>query len=183
MLTTDHLPQAEKNILRFEEWRRVILLLTVLIGSVLTIGLVLLVPSFLPLYFQGQELSRGLEAQKKAFALVDTAHISDTMRALKQTIPDLKASVSQESKAYETLNTLAPQMEGIAISNVSVNKTGDIAIQGKAATRDNLLKFEERLRESGKFQKIFTPLSNIIRETNISFSLQGKLKSQYAFSL
>lgn len=183
MLNTDHLPQTEKKILRLEEWRRVILLLSTLLGSILAIGLVLLAPSFLPLYFQGKDLSRGLEAEKKAFALVDTAETTDKIRYLKQSIPDLKASVSQESNAYETLDTLSPQMEGIAISSVTVNKTGDIAIQGKAATRSDLLAFESRLRESGKLQKIFTPLSNIIRETNITFSLQGKLKPQYAFSL
>ena len=68
---------------------------------------------------------------------------------------------------------------GIEVLNLTVKENGDVAVSGRAATRREILQFEDALRKSGRFESLITPLSNIIRNTDLPFIIQGKLKPEF----
>ena len=67
----------------------------------------------------------------------------------------------------------------VEITALRIRSDGDIALGGRAATREALLNFEETLRSSGRFLGVDFPLSDIVRERNIQFSAHGMLNPQY----
>ncbi|MBI2640412.1 MAG: hypothetical protein HYW91_00825 [Candidatus Sungbacteria bacterium] len=182
MFTINLLPQEEKRLVRLEEARRIIRFFAGGLISVLFIGSALLAPSFLPLFLERRELERSLQLEKEAGQALNVAEATARLRAFKSALFSIKAFVQTPPRASEILEDLFRQSrDGITIVNITIKKGGDVILTGTAESRDNLLRFEKNLRDSGKFQEISSPLSNIIRETNINFTMKGKLKP--AFSL
>jgi hypothetical protein len=75
---------------------------------------------------------------------------------------------------------LAAQQPGIIVSEFTIDETANVTITGNAATRNDLLAFEQRLRDSSRFRDLASPLANIIQEVNINFNLRGAIKENYA---
>ncbi len=72
------------------------------------------------------------------------------------------------------LNSLIPQNE-IQITKLNIDKHQKIiTINGKALERDGFLIFKKNLENSKIFTEINSPLSNLLLEKNINFSLEIK---------
>lgn len=177
MLNTNLLPQEEKRLVWFEETRRIVLFFTLFITTIFITASVLLLPSFLAFYLGGREPKRSIEIEEGAaqkLKVHETLKSSQKANSSIQTIKKLASGPSKASSLFENLlDTAAPY---IILNNVGVKKTGEVALSGIAPTRLDLLNFEKELRGSGIFQEISSPLSNIIREANINFIMQGKFK-------
>lgn len=52
--------------------------------------------------------------------------------------------------------------------------TNQISLSGQANTRDDLIRFENSLKQSPYFTEIKSPLSNLLKQTNIDFSFTLK---------
>lgn len=143
-------------------------------------GIVLLAPSYLPLYFQNRDLERVLSIQKKVEQRMNMTGIDSTIARILGAITSLRQSKDTSSGALDVLNLLTAQRPGVVISSFSVDAKGKIVITGRAVTRNDLLLFEQHLRDSSRFQDIAAPLANIIKETDINFNFMGTLKKQYA---
>ena len=70
---------------------------------------------------------------------------------------------------------------GVRTNMVSIRNIGEVTIVGTAGTRDDLLGYEKSLRDANVFQELNSPISNILREINISFTFEGKLREQHKF--
>lgn len=179
MLHANLLPLEEKRILILDQWLRVITFFGLGVCATLIIGITLLTPAYLPLYFQGKELERSLEIQKELLKKISGNETARTASQIKNISASLEQAATKHSPGSLIFDTMISQQAGIVIIMLTVNKEGDIIIGGKATTRQNLLGFEEYLRNSGFFQNIAVPLANIIRENNINFTFRGKLKPAY----
>lgn len=66
------------------------------------------------------------------------------------------------------------------ISGVSINelasKNYSVFLSGRADSRDNLIKFKEKLENNQCFTDIKLPLSNLVSKENIDFQLDLKMK-------
>lgn len=181
MLTTNLLPSSEKKILKREETRRTILFFAVAYSAVFFLTSFLLLPTYLPLVVQRQELLRQLEIEEEASRKLGVEESIKELRSVSTGVVSLRTYASVPPRASASLTELLDKAgPGITINLVSVKKDGSVAILGSAARRGNLLALEKALRESGRFQEISSPLSNIIRETDINFSIEGKFKSIYS---
>ena len=180
MLQTNLLPKEEAKIISMEQWLRVIRFTGIGTSAALVIGITFLAPAFLPLYFQSKELQRSFAIQTESIKKIDIEQITKTATRIKTIADSLSHASQQRNPASLIFDTLSPDKTGILITALSADKNGSILIAGKAATRLNLLDFEEHLRDSGFFQDIAAPLANIIRETDIDFTFRGKLKSSYS---
>jgi len=146
---------------------------------ILFVGLTLLVPSYLPLYFQRTDLERALAIEEEALNKIDKARINAMGDKVAKLIASVRDTAEHPEKVSLLYTILTPQLPGIAISSFSVTKEGDVSLGGNAATRRDLLNLEQNLRDSGRFQEIVSPLNNVIRETNITFAIKAKLKLPY----
>ncbi len=179
MLTTNLLPEQEKKAIWLEESRRLILFFTGFVVVELVIVSFLLLPAYLPLVMQRRGLEESLRLEEEA---AEHFQVKKTLVALRETVAEinlLKAQTLAPAKASEILDQFLSSGSGITIAFFGIKSDGEVVLNGTAAARKDLLQFEKTLRESNKFEDITSPLSNIIRENNINFSIRGKLKSLY----
>lgn len=179
--TINLLPQEKKKYLRLEEKSRLTLLFAIGFAAALGIGSVLLLPSFLPLYLEGLELKRALLLEEEASHRLGVDLTLARLRKAQATADAIKKFIQTPPRASELLEHLFGEAgSGIRLDAVTIKKDGLAVLAGRAARRDDLLRYEKRLRDSGRFQDINLRLGDILREENIDFTLQGKLKAVYS---
>lgn len=178
MLTANLLPPKEKRLIRAEQTRRIIIFFAAGTSAVFLVGSVLLMPSYLPLLLEKKELERSLALEKNTSENIGTENTLLNLRDIRQALSSVLTAVSESGRASAILGELFKDAGGgIRVTNISVKKNGSIIISGNAKTRQGLLSFEKILQESGRFENISSPLSNIIREVDLTFTIQGVLKT------
>lgn len=177
MLTTNLLPRDEKSSIRSEENFRLVLILVVGFFLAFLVGSLLLLPSYLPFVFARKEFLRQLTVEEELTKQRNVSKIAADANNLKNRLGFLKSYLIKPARGSTLLRDfLGASAGGITISTLSVKKDGFVLIRGEARTRSDLLRLESLLRDSGKFDTISSPLSNIIREINVNFSIEGSLK-------
>jgi len=179
MLTINLLPPQQKKAVRLEEWRRLMRFFCFGAMAALAIGTILTLPSYLPLLLRRNELARSLLLEEDAAKRMAVRSTQERIRATRALIDSVGASALDAPRASPLFEEWAGDTHTVTILNLAVRKNGDVLLNGHAASRRDLLNFEKTLRESGRFQEIAFPLSNIVREANITFTMRGVLKPQY----
>ena len=179
MLATNLLPQEEKKMIWLEETRRIIIFFTLLVAAIFVAGSALLLPSFLAFYIEQQEFNRSIKLEEEASQRLKVREIRAASQKTNLAMTTIKELSSDSPKAGLLLENLLENAASITLTNIGIKKTGEVALSGFAPTRLDLLNFEKNLRNSGIFQEISSPLSNIVREVSINFVMQGKLKSKF----
>ncbi|OGZ96771.1 MAG: hypothetical protein A3J10_02430 [Candidatus Sungbacteria bacterium RIFCSPLOWO2_02_FULL_54_10] len=179
MFAVNLLPAYEKKIIRMEEMRRAVVLFGGCALVIFCAGYLMLTPSLLLTRLATAELarSRALEEESARHGMTD--EVSGRMRTTHDVLQELHAYTAEPPRASVLLERFIAPGQGIAILSFSIKNEGQAAMTGHAATRADLLRFEERLRASNRFYEITFPLSNITRERDIQFSVQGKIKPEY----
>jgi hypothetical protein len=176
VLTTNLLPPLEEKAIEFEKMRRIVNYFALILSCALLLATVFLLSAFLPVFFEEQELERSLTIEKQASEKLKVAETLNRARALKGILSSIQEYLLHPS-AYALFKEFRDYAgSGISISTLSIKKDGSVIVSGTAELRRDLLQFEKKLRDSGRFQEISSPLSNLIRESKINFTIQGKLK-------
>lgn len=180
MLTTNLLPANSRRALWFEEVRQIIIFFAAGTIIILLIASSLLLPSYLPLFLERKELERKFMLEEEALQRLKVQETIVKIRSVKAAIVSLKNFVNTSGRASAILTSLLGKAgQNITITIATVRSSSEVSFRGIARTRQDLLSFEAALRNSGRFQDIASPLSNIIQETNISFVIEGKLKPAF----
>ncbi|MBU6415031.1 hypothetical protein KGQ34_02200, partial [Patescibacteria group bacterium] len=67
----------------------------------------------------------------------------------------------------------------VLLAQIQYNQRGGgVRISGWAETRNKFLDFKNALETGGTVRNIVSPISNIIKETNLQFSLDGTVQNQ-----
>lgn len=181
MLSTNLLPQGQKRIVQWEEARRLVRFLAIWLSIILFVSVSLLVPSFLPLTLERRELERALTVEEDASHLVKVEDILMQGRKIRSALSAIKTFHEEPARGSLLLGWfLGGVRENVTLDGIVARKGGEVLISGVARTRRALLNYEQMLRNSGRFQDISSPVSNIIRESDINFTIKGTLKSSYA---
>ncbi|MBI2122465.1 MAG: hypothetical protein HYT98_05130 [Candidatus Sungbacteria bacterium] len=180
MLTINLLPSAEKEGVWHEETQRIIRFFTTGILSACALAIVLIFPIYFSLLLEERELERSLNVEEAASRNLNIDAELQKIRTAENRIKLIRDFISTPATASTMLEKFFENTgSGITLISLTVKKQGDVAITGIATTRRNLLRFEKTLRDASMFQDISFPISNIVRETNINFTMQGKLKPPY----
>lgn len=179
MLSINLLPVQEKKIVRYEGLLRIVGFFTVGIVVVFGSGTIFLLPSYLPLYLEYRELARTLHLEEGASQQLRVTATVKKIKSIETTLNDITVFTNQSSKASKLMKSIFPKTEGIRLNTLTIKNGGNVVMNGFAKTRDNMLTFETFLRKGGTFQEITFPLSNIAKQFDINFTLQGKLKPEY----
>lgn len=177
MLTTNLLPENDKKTISLVKTARLMRVIAFAMASLLIANAVFLLPTFLPLLFERRELRRELVTGKEAREKFQTNTRFQEMKKLSGAVKEIRSYISHPQYASRILDAIADHgIAGIFVETVTVSEAGAVSITGRAATRKALIDFEEKFKASEYMENISSPLSNIIRESNISFTMQGNLK-------
>jgi len=177
MLAVNLLPQEEKKIVRVTEARRAVMLFTACLLGVVAIGAVMLLPSYFSSYFFRKELEGSLAAaEQDAASRGAVRQILIEAKKIKNAVNEVRASLAVPGAGAEIMEKFSAPGEGVAVTSFFIRSGGDVAIEGRAGTRDQLLAFEQNLRASGLFLEVSFPLGDLVRERDIRFSARAKLK-------
>lgn len=166
-------------MLRFEEAFRIVNFFGFTASVIFCAGVLSLLPSYLPLMLQQKEEERALRVEEEAAKKLKSEELIIEAAKGKALARSLEGALKTRPRAHALLEELFSDAQEINVLMISLNKDGNVALTGFAQTRDDLLQFEKMLRESEHFQDISFPLSNIIQEADITFSMRARLGKEY----
>lgn len=85
------------------------------------------------------------------------------------TIEELKRTFTPWTVVLTAITAETPP--GIALTMVTVDPGSTLRIEGRAATRDDLLAFQERLRTLPYLSEVTVPFANLLLRERIDFSI------------
>lgn len=179
MFSINLLPAYEQQAVRREEARRLLVFFSLLMLAVFGAGFAVLAPSFLLTRLAVEDLERSLALEEAA---AQRGRIDETIARVRQmsaTIRDVRGYAVDASRASAILQGFLSPGPGVAVLSFTLASDGLVSIAGHAATRGDLLRFEQGLRASQRFYEITFPLTNIVRERDIQFSVRGTLKPEH----
>ena len=175
ILTINLLPPEEKKAVEFEEARKIIRFFASAASLVLGAGVLMLLPSYMPLFFEQRTLEYTLAVEEESWERLKSGELINDAAKDKTLVRSLKESLTKPARASLLLSELLESQENIRITEFGITKEGIVRIGGFAKKRADLLEFEKILRDSGRFQEFSFPLSSIVKESDITFTMQAKL--------
>ena len=179
MLTINLLPAEEKKLIAIEEWRRISQFFGIGMAGVLLAGIAIFLPSYVRLFLHAQDLERALRFEEEASKELEVQQIIARASEIRTVFDSVRTFLNDGARGSGIMEFFFDDTPGITVLSIGVHKDGIIALAGFSRSRRNLLDFEKKIRDSGRFQELSFPLSNIVKENNFRFSMQGKLKSSY----
>lgn len=168
------LPQEYRERIAHTQWARLALVIHAGIFLIFAVGSVLLLPSYLFLTLQEPGILRQVDIANQSVAAKRVEEAEASIRAVNQRMQifqqiRIDASSSLATLLSEFAKTIP---SGVHISTISWDEAGrQIIINGKADRRNVLLAFLETLKASSLFKEADLPVSSLLKEENISFSL------------
>jgi len=179
MLKLNLLPPQEKAILAQEQNQRWIVYYGSAILVILLIFMGLLAAIWLGINIQLKSATEALDSIKTSFKGQNLQTQQTAIVALNnylKQIENLQTNQKSYSHLLISLAELVP--DGVRLDNFSVDEAGAATLAGFAAKREQVMAFQDVLNKSGFFEKINNPLSNIVKETDITFTFTFDLKPE-----
>lgn len=178
------LPQEYKKEVRREKVLRSIVVMFGILNTALLVGIVFLLPSyFMPTFSQG-EAERQFRAQQELLARQNVQELEDTIRQTNALTALYQRNESRrKSVAPLLLRFAALDIPDIALRAMHLfeDKTGAFAVslQGNATTRNTFLAYVRSLENTDGVAAVRSPVDNLLREADVSFSLEVALNKEF----
>jgi hypothetical protein len=166
-------PAAYKKIVR-EYYLRVVTVALFLLGTTCLLGVVSLSPSYILTSVQMSALKDGVMHSSEKVASYDTS-VAELKKANEYALKlqgngvtlftDYQQSIENESGSDITVTAMR-------FARPDSNKPATISIDGTARDRQSLATFRDTLAARADFARVDLPISNLIKEKDISFSIQ-----------
>jgi len=168
------IPPAAKKKIVIEYWTRVLTVWLATAAAVLMIASVFLLPSYVLLHTQIAIYAEGSEQRLVEVTEYNTS-VAELISASNQ------ARLWLDQKNYTDLLPVINLIENIANPSIRLesyhlersdtNQLEPIIITGRASTREALADFRESLLSHADIETAVLPLSNLVRDRDISFSI------------
>lgn len=162
---------AKKNLTR-ERFSRLLVITGTGLFIILISSALLIMPTLASLNLQKNEFSRELEAAKKSPTLGRVEEVEVNIAKTNEKSRIFAQGVSRENRIspvlIEAISTLAPS---IKISELAYSGPVEFRLRGLVGDRDDLLKFIEFLDKSEQIDEVNSPISNLLKDRNIEFSI------------
>lgn len=146
----------------------------VLVG-VCVLGTALLIPSYFLAEAEAKASVRALEMSQESVALYQSSGVVQQVSLLKERLMLLREynGIQTTPRVLAELTTRVP--EGVQVNSIALVFTGSgvgtISVSGKAKTRTALINFGKQIEVVRVFKGASVPISNLVNETNIDFSI------------
>ncbi len=173
------LPAQQKITLKKEYALRRLTVALGMTSVALLISFLLLLPSYFLSQVRANIIKADLEHSKR---ILDTElqpeAVTNELSAAIRDAADLKPFVPPDSVS-ELIGIFERKPATISITSFSFQNQIEqpvIVLQGKAADRESLTAFGKSLEERVEFASVELPVSNFVKESNITFSMTVTLK-------
>lgn len=170
------LPQDEKKKITREYHARVATAMLFLIGSVVFLGIGMLVPAYASLFLKEKSIALVLGApildeQARAYDA-----LSGEMEEAKQKLVILEDGTNDRRIYEEIIAPIVLLRGGVSLTGIVYEKNnnggGIMRVEGEAENREHLRGFIKALESEPVFARVEIPVSNFVKEKDISFSLE-----------
>lgn len=161
-----------------ERFRRFLVVVIFTIAFILFLGVFLMFPAYLSLAVERKNLTQEVQLSRQAAPLAELENLEKQIQNFNSKILVLENSFSKNisiSEIFEKIISMSPArltLDGLAFRRTSLSDPGRIILNGRAPAREELLNFVKALEESKLFKKIDSPVSNLLKRTEIQFSLE-----------
>ncbi len=175
------LPISYQKEIRREKIMRIGLLFVLLISTVFFVGIIFMLPSYFTLVFSRADVLRRLDAEQKALARQDTAALEQSIGAVNGHANAYKDNEAMRKRLGPIMVHLAAaDTTSIRLSYIDFHSSNGgmftITLNGVAITRDALLAYIQNLKEVPEFAAVHSPISNLLKEIDVPFSLEVDIK-------
>ncbi len=171
------LPNENKIANKKDYLRRLFTVAGVFSFIIITVSLILFLPAFFSLFFEGRDLAAQLAVLKEGDASVGTKNVYSDLNDLNS-----KLSFYEKNKDEVVISVLIAKIVSLKTNGVKINyfkyekdKNARIMINGKSANRSDLINFKKKLEDDESFSSISSPLSNLLKDTDINFNMTIEL--------
>lgn len=173
MLTLNLLPPEQKKNLNYEIQSRMVQFLGFWFSAIMIIFGVLLLPAF---FFISYEQSGVLHIQKIEAETFRATHVSELEEKIRGVDALLDIILTREAQRKDVVPFLSKILSqapvGVSVTLITYDPSkNSTTIAGLADTREALLKFIDLLKKSPEIKNVSSPVSNLIQQVNVNFSL------------
>ena len=166
-------PVARRTVVR-EYWVRVISVWMFLVGTGFLVVVALLLPTYVLTRSQINVLSEVSSTVAEKVTTYDASAV-ELQRASEQAAILVSAGTTTPFSTYLTLIEKSAGNE-IQIRSIDFSRTGvgngTVVLSGESKTRQALAYFRDVMESDGSSIKVDLPISNLIKERDIMFSMQ-----------
>ncbi len=169
------LPEENKIIIKKEYFRRISIIIGLLFFFFILTSTIFLFSLFLLLNGQQESFYRQLGFSEQRLARSEAKDIIPLVKDLNDKVFLLESSQKNIApKSAIVKNILSRKPDKITLSEFIFDKN-KISIHGFSDTRDNMLGFINSLKEEKSFKKVESPISSLLKEKDIEFSVNIEL--------
>lgn len=152
-------------------WALFFLLLLVLVS------VILLVPSYLIFSSKRTNVEKTLALTRARGERVSASVPHETVADVNKKISTLARKSEKVAPPSVLIDEIvAKRSQTLSITSLSITTGATISLEGVANTREDLVGFKEALEKSDYFTKVDSPISNLIADRDIKFSITAILK-------
>ncbi len=176
MFTINLLPVREQKNLAAAEFHRAILFFGFIAMGVLCIVSMLLLPTYFFLVYIANDREETLLFEQRAARELEVSETAQHLRSVSTLVELLRSASQNDAHASSLIDSFFSGAESVSLETIIIKSDGTLNISGRAATRRDLLDFEKMLRDLNRFQDVIFPLTNIVQQRDIHFSVRAHLK-------
>lgn len=179
MIKLNLLPPVEKKYYQIETVRRFVVFLSIGLFIISLIFIGLLVFNYLFVSFQLEPIAQQLEIEK---ATEKAKKVEEFEKQIKETNRKITLITTIKKEAAP----ISPIIDKIVISSIGKDsylktfsidrRAGTAKIEGFSSTRNQVIKIQDSLKNESTLSDINAPYSNFLKQTNIDFIFDFKLK-------
>lgn len=175
-------PEYDK-LIRKEKGLRLVLTFLYMLFCVSAVGAVLLLPSYFVLVLSQDEILRYVEAEEAVLARKQLQEIEKRAGQVSRTLDLYSSNESLRRPLAPLVASLANETpSAIKLSSIELKKNSDesfsFLVRGKAKTRDEFLAYLDRIKRMQEAAAVISPVTNVLKESNLDFSLEIKIKKE-----
>lgn len=171
------LPPAERQLVHADYRRRWLVISGFLVFGLLVIGIINLASLLNILRVEGRGLTAALTQAQSEAKKTGTTEVAKSVSDLNRKLGQLGFKTNENRLASATLpKIIAHRNPEIKLDSLGYDQTAaglvTLNLSGLAGTRQALLDFIAALRQDQTFAAVGSPVSNLIKDRDIAFTLQ-----------
>ena len=168
---------------RREKIIRVWISFIIILIFIIATGLIFMSPSYFALMLSKDDILRRLQAEEKVFEKKEFKNLEEKIAALNGKIFTFEKNEKKRHNFAPLLNKISLNaVSGVRLTSITLNKNEQglfaFSVVGEADARDNLLKYIDRLKAVKEFSSVNSPVANLLKENQASFSLDIKINPE-----
>jgi len=172
------LPTEDKIINKKDYLIRLFSVVGILVFIIIAISFVLSLPIFLSLFFEERDISAQLDVLKLRDSSIEADNIYKDLDILNKRL----SLYEKNNDEVRQVSILIERIISLKTSGIKINyfkyekdKDGKLMITGKSDKRSDFVGFKKRLETDEMFSVVSSPLSNLLKENDIIFTMTIEL--------